>query len=78
MKSKTKTYVVEMVRTNTKSKINFPVEVADAFKAVKAAEDQLEGWTPVKVKPIRNKADLKKLQEIEIEVEQVNDNESEE
>lgn len=50
MKSKCKTYQVQMVRTSTQSTIIFPVAALDAFKAIKAAEEILEGWVPVKVK----------------------------
>ena len=50
MKSKCKTYQVQMVRTSTQSTIIFPVAAQDAFKAIKAAEEILAGWVPVKVK----------------------------
>jgi hypothetical protein len=50
MKSKVKTYQVQMIRTSTNSSIIFPVEAQDAFKAIKAAEEILSGWIPVKVK----------------------------
>ena len=49
MKSKTKTYQVQMIRTSTKSSIRFLIEALDAFKAIKLAEDTLVGWIPVKV-----------------------------